>query len=154
MKKVIFLDIDGVLNSEEFLRSIPTDKLVLVPFDEANFSDNQIDKSKVKLINQIIEETNAEIVISSFWRLGYSLQGLKDIFNHAGLKGQIIDVTPSIPTEDRNVEIKLWLAHNKVNKFVVIDDDLNAEIQGHFVKTSFQEGLIKEHVDKALEILK
>jgi histidinol phosphatase-like enzyme len=72
--KVIFLDIDGVLNSEEFLKKN---------------KNEAIDRNNVSILKKIIDKTGAFIVMSSAWRLwfddkmmpkeGYS-QCLHDIF--------------------------------------------------------------------------
>ena len=58
MKKIIFLDIDGVLNSETY---------------DKNRTAGAIDPECAKRLNRIIKETNADIVISSSWKLSPSL---------------------------------------------------------------------------------
>ena len=56
--KIIFLDVDGVLNSQDLLERCGEDKLV--PIDEEN----------IRCLKEIVDETGAEIVLSSSWRFG------------------------------------------------------------------------------------
>lgn len=60
MKNIlVFLDIDGVLNNESFLLK--------------SGGAEAFDPDNVKLLNKLIKETNASVVISSAWRIGHSL---------------------------------------------------------------------------------
>lgn len=119
--KIIFLDIDGVLNNAD-----TTDKVDgftgLDPYLIANF-------------NKIIDaHPDAKIVISSTWRKplafmkSYSdFAGLKRLLAERGLKGEIIDHTPiKMSYVTRGGEIRMWLEEARelgVTQFVVIDDD-------------------------------
>ena len=58
--KIIFLDIDGVLNSEMYEWSRGEDR-----------ADNRIDLSRVRLLKDIVSATDAKIVLSSTWRLDW-----------------------------------------------------------------------------------
>jgi len=118
--KVIFLDIDGVLNV------IPKD------YDEYGglFHQHLVDNLK-----WIIEETRAKIVISSTWRFG-GLQRMKDMWEKRSLPGEIIDITPDcydlvnegrfeyLDHVDRGHEIDYWLeGRTDIENWVIIDDD-------------------------------
>lgn len=159
MRKIIFLDIDGVLNSADY-------------FDQTKHCEgySEINPEQVKLLKEIIDRTGAEIVLSSTWRsLGKRKDEpehpmytyLTDTLQEYGL--EIIDHTPYID-QDRPKEIKAWLDAqlDKDIRFVSIDDDYpqhkydEVGIGNCLVKTSFYEkdgGLRWEHVEKAIEIL-
>ena len=62
--KVIFLDIDGVLNSEKSINKN------LKKFGKEKGQHALMpDRSHIKLLNHIIKETNCKIVLSSSWRI-------------------------------------------------------------------------------------
>lgn len=120
--KIIFLDIDGILALA--FGSMKTDnKWDAYPFD----------KKAVKVLNKILKETDAEIVLSSDWKHHYSLKQLTEIFlEFNGVIKAPIDVTPALPTNamylesGRVAEIKLWLKDNaeklNVTHWVAVDD--------------------------------
>lgn len=150
--KVIFLDFDGVMNSEVMFNKIND------CVDYNIYNDRyglMFDKNVVNTFTRIINETNAYIVISSSWRHGskdneMGLQYVKNLWNFRKMPGEIIDITPyywttkgpnkeldslikspstSIP---RGYEIKQWLQGaglSKPNKpdliesYVIFDDD-------------------------------
>ena len=78
--KVIFLDFDGVLNSINGYSDIQI------------VSCFKIDPECMDRLNQIIDQTDAKIVISSAWRCHYNMEELQEILDDGGLKGEIIDV--------------------------------------------------------------
>lgn len=159
--RVIFLDIDGVLNSQEFFQNRqPTQGL------------NEIDEEKVKLLQQIVQATNAKIVLTSTWRIydkaDKVYQHLVDVLAKYDLS--IFDCTPWI-NEDRPHEIAVWLSmwnalrdvHEHIFGFVSLDDDFTVKqyakygMQHQLIKTTFygkQGGLQPEHVQQAIDILK
>lgn len=90
--KIIFLDFDGVLNSEMWYKS---------RFNEldrtqetGNYPYYEFDPSLINNLNQIIEKTEAKVVVSSTWRIGRSVEDLQNLLNRIGFKGEIIDTTP------------------------------------------------------------
>ena len=113
--KVIFLDNDGVvcLSTEWGGRSKKKSKyLKEFPGTESSLPawikmDNFNDKA-VKILNSILLETDAEIVVSSDWKLYCTLDELKEMFTKYGVIKQPIDTTPSIPLKyDKNYYLKL-----------------------------------------------
>ena len=159
MRKIIFLDIDGVLNSIDY-------------FEQTKYCKGytEIDPEKVKLLKEIVDRTGAEIVLSSTWRDLARRENepehpmftyLSDTLKEYGT--EIIDHTPYIG-QDRPKEIRAWLDNqqDKDIRFVSLDDDFpkhkydEAGIGYCLVRTSFYEkdgGLRQEHVEKAVEIL-
>lgn len=109
--KVIFLDIDGVLNSDEYIHKAR--KLGFKGIEE------EIDIEKVELLKKAVEETGARVVLSSSWRLTNNLSKVRDLFARYGI---YLDITPFIDNK-RGIEIKKWLQDNQgVEDFVILDD--------------------------------
>lgn len=147
---VIFLDIDGVLNSKQFVRSLGN-----------KWDGNQFDPKAIECLNRLVIETNADVVISSFWRMIHSLDELKIIFLNYGLNSNIIGKT-KVLCGDRAAEIIDWYNDHKPDRFVIIDDDfltideskqLDPFLKTRFVRTSSNVGLQNSDVDLAIQIL-
>lgn len=138
-KNVLFLDIDGVLNT---VNSMMNGVHIM--------SDNVI------MIRDLCMSTNTDIVISSSWRETYSLDTIKAILCNTGLNFhnvKIIGVTPVIGF--RGDEINAWLENNPVDRFVIIDDatDFHKKQKKFIVKTVVEIGLTKDHIEQARLIL-
>ena len=139
MRKIIFLDIDGVLNSNEWNDN-----------HQKEISDGTlIDVEKIKLLSQLIKNTGAEIILHSGWKYWYAAdlkplrkeaERLQYLLEKEGLK--IAGITPDHTTEEirqskrfslvKAGEILAWLTENgDVTKWIVMDDlDLhNAQIE-------------------------
>lgn len=58
--KIIFLDIDGVLNSDEYFDKIKYLKIEGI--------ESEIDRKKVKLLQEAVKQTGAKVVLTSSWR--------------------------------------------------------------------------------------
>ena len=149
--KLIFLDIDGVLNcAASFTRrgnSFP------------------IDDDKVDLLAQIVEATGAEIVLSSTWRsdfdddmnIIYKRSGAPKLVEKLKARGlKLFGRTPNLPTE-RGTEIKVWLLEHEdlnIESICILDDDVDMGKLGKFlVKTNWNLGLTPHCVEKAIKIL-
>lgn len=147
--KIIFLDVDGVLNSAEYYRKVARKKK---DWDRFN-------PRAVKIIKRLVEEFNSKIVISSTWRYGLVKELKNELTKSELIKHLHKDwKTPVIhPSHNnRGNEIKAWLnIHPEVNKYVIIDDDENIleEQKENFIKTDINEGMTEEHYYKAREIL-
>lgn len=164
--KTIFLDIDGVLNSRDYMlnrRHIPRP------------TQHAIDALTVPRLNAITDRTGAKIVISSSWRLQRypehdpgPVWRLRRILSAHGVTGDIIDVTPHLVVPDltgpcpdscraleRGHEIQAWLdEHPEVTTFAILDDDSDmAHLKHRLVKTSFDTGLLDEHVERVVAML-
>lgn len=153
--KVIFLDIDGVLNSRAYDKK-----------RDINAQTN-IDETRLPLVKRIVEETGAKIVLSSTWREDWEKDPdicredgvyINQMFSKFGL--EIFDKTPFLGIcADRSEEIKTWLEEtpHKIESFVIIDDYRFGwgSLSDNFVKTNpnFGLGLEEVHVLKAIKIL-
>ena len=161
--KLMFLDIDGVLNSETFYKNKSENEL----FKEEGYPLCEIDPSAIEKINIIIRQTGTKVVISSSWRLGRTIKYLQDIFNKKGCIGTIVGVTPHLKytgsdnTVPRGCEIEEYLNTNfnydvKTNiKYVIIDDDIDMLFyqKDHFLQTTEYDGITDVIVTKAINLL-
>ena len=159
--KVIFLDIDGVLNSEDLARKR------IANFRGWNDTTNQkfydfIDENAVKLISDLCEQYNVKLVISSSWRLSTLEKTIDDFSSDYMLLLHplvpfIIGITPRVESQIRGEEIAIYLQHNSdITDYCIIDDDSDMlkEQTSNFVQTSFWHGLTNEHIPKIKSILK
>ena len=151
--KVIFLDIDGVLNTEKRLLK--------------NNGELYVDKSKIGLLKEIIDQTKAKVVLSSTWRVLAQSKGSKEYTMYEAFEIElekrgivIFDYTP-VFLDNRPLEIKMWIESqpNQEIRFVSLDDDFEKEdydkygIGSCLVKTDFSTGMTEEHVKRAVELL-
>lgn len=150
--KAIFLDVDGVLNSDEYF-----DKIKNLNIDGIQ---SEIDVEKIKLLNIAINETMAKIVLTSSWRYTRNAQELRKLLSEYGIS---TDSTPFIQNE-RGLEIKQYLSeHPDVEDFVIIDDEIfdsyDDELIKKLVKISngnghnFGEGLLPKDIDEIIKRL-
>jgi hypothetical protein len=103
--KVIFLDIDGVLNSDE--TSNPRDLPYIV------------DKKLLGQLRKLLERTKAKVVLTSSWRIDPV-----GLFAARYWKVPFMDVSPDMPDRPRCEEIRTWLKyHPRITRYVVIDDE-------------------------------
>lgn len=150
--KVIFLDIDGVLNSQDWY--IYRRDNVAMDSVNAQYPFYEFDPRAVERLNRIIEKTEAKIVVSSSWRSGETVESLQKLLDSVGVKGEVIGLTPHLwcqkpyPDMDgyrvpRGCEIDWWLDNYgdfqrinwseekqieyinkaKVKNYIILDDD-------------------------------
>ena len=157
--KVLFLDIDGVLN---------------VNYQGRDQYGRIFHPNFVENLAMIIKETDAKIILSSSWRHS-GLQRMLDMWEFRNLPGEVIGVTPDLyrfldfegeRTMVRGDEIQAILnIHPEITHYVILDDDTDMlkHQLGNFVQTSnninhpdcidIGYGLTKECTNKAIRIL-
>lgn len=165
--KIIFLDIDGVLNTEAFSVAFwEFCKIQNIARPQAKSDANIImrdefgirfDPMALRALKLIIEKTEAKIVISSTWRLS-GCEVMKLMWEMRDLPGEVIDITPSFNTiagTCRGDEIADWIKGNDVSSYVIIDDDSDMlpEQLNNFVQTQHEYGLTFNDAEKAISIL-
>jgi len=150
MRKIIFLDFDGVITTLK--------------------SRWKLDKEKLELLKRIVDETDCLFVISSAWRRGNLEQTKHFITNKRTNKfvgnnpfpfldrviGQTTFInSPYSPNSDRTAEIYRWIADNyKPNDLYLVLDDMYMILpQDMFIMTDYEKGLSEEDVERAIEIL-
>lgn len=159
--KVIFLDIDGVLNCQTFYEQVHQRTILETQAaqgdadaQEKAYRRGQLCPDRIKMLNGLCEETGAVVVISSTWR-GSGIQYCRSALQEAGATFEIIDVTPWLRHEAcvRGNEIRHWIEQNSVKLFgisasdfisyAIIDDDSDMLLwqAPHFFQTDCYSGL-------------
>lgn len=165
--RIIFLDIDGVLNSarshQAFLYRTIGDALkedtLKHGYVEA-LTRATLDPVGVDLINCLVRETKAKIVVSSSHRLLFrnDIDSVAEYMDKLGIIGEIIGVTPNLNNQPRGQEIHDWIIMSAyaLESYVIFDDDADMleEQLPHFIQTSWQDGLSMENYTRAIKILK
>ena len=162
MEKIIFLDIDGVLNCRNTFIEKKQERVFYSKFLEKNdynlvkLAMCDIDFYKLQLLKYITLETGAKIVVSSSWKNLRVYTLIEEELINKGLP--IIDSTPYINNK-RGAEIRKYLSENKVDDFIIIDDDIfddyDEELLNHLVKTDFyNEGLNEEKTEEAISFFR
>lgn len=156
----LFLDFDGVLNSERNyhrlqMSGLPTSDEFGTLFDEAC----------VSRLAKIIEKTAARIVVTSSWRFIYDLPALKKMWKQRQLPGVIHSVTPMDMLVDpsdnfaRGQEIEEWFKRQGIDEtatpYAILDDEHQylPYQQSHFVWTKSEVGISEKNAERVTEIL-
>lgn len=137
--KVIFLDIDGVLNCRQTIER--WDGFI------------GIDPVLVKNFLRIIDETGAKVVLSSTWRRD---QNWRDVMRKNGLTCKFLGRTNISYVPKRGTQIKEWLDECKktIDKYVILDDDTDMLPGQKLFKTDFYNGgLTEEIAEKVIKYL-
>jgi len=173
MKKVVFLDIDGVLNSQQWAETRGSRVRNPTYADDVQHST---DPACIARLNMITEVTDAVVVLSSTWRTFHTWEDTANALrDRRGMTGAMIGRTP-IPSEHdpdvfaryagrrphpqepypRGYEIQQWLdSADDVAAFVILDDDDDMEhLSPWHVQTDFATGGLQiGHVRRAIELL-
>lgn len=138
--KVIFLDIDGVLNSTEFLP-------MTLCLGWEGWKEN-IDPDRVSKLNTLVGRTQATVVLSSTWRFHWPADVMQSLLEDCGYMFEIHSVTPT-NVKNRVDAIWAWLEqHPEVQSWVALDDSPVCEELGeHWVR--MVDGMEDEHVEEA-----
>jgi hypothetical protein len=147
--KVIFLDNDGVIclynnwggRSKKWAkyRSENPESSKLLSYGPVNVRFDDFDQKAIKVLNEILEETGAEIVVSSDWRYHATLEELGDYYLSQGISKKPIGITKRLGECDqpenfiwsrqwdleqsRSLEILQYLRDNpEVTEWVAVDD--------------------------------
>lgn len=152
MTNLIFLDIDGVLNSH---------RTGMAFGGYGTGLDPEWDPVAVKMLRNLTEAADAQIVVSSSWRHDKTVEDFHEMF--AGYRWDtydiIIGMTPSLQNVPRGLEIYTWFENNPqyaTSNYVIFDDRadmLEEQLAFHFVKTDIAWGLGYGDIQKAAEIL-
>ena len=168
--KVIFLDVDGVLNTSKIFDRI---------YISTGKSELEIDEFRLKYLKTIVDKTDAKIVLSSTWRNFFMKEDNKIIpRNNKGKKFndlltnydiEIFDILSNNYSDiNRENLVNEWLSNrDDIDDFIIIDDEPNMfkSLLDKLIKTSKVNnnemlinmddciGLCEEHINKAIEML-
>ena len=168
MEKIIFLDFDGVLNTEHYQR--------LLSYQGKAWKDEYgafFDPEAVLQLRRIVDATNADVVIESSWKY-LGLAAMQEMWKERDLPGKVIGITDSTASDKwllnanlddidpamghcKGIEIASWLADNTRNGviYVIIDDEyvcLESQVC-YFVLTNPHDGITKDIADRVIAIL-
>ena len=130
--RILFLDVDGVLNRTGFQ---PADTVELASWIEPGLAAH---------LDAVVREIDAEVVMSSDWRIGGSLDQLREQLARAGMDVGLRDITPVLGGQPRWREIEAWMVEHRVHPedIVIVDDELTMGSLGwRHVRTSSRDGL-------------
>lgn len=168
MRKIIFLDFDGVLNTQYYQGLLQSHGKKWQDEHGALFDPNT-----VKQLERIIKATNADFVVESSWKY-LGLDAMKELWEVRKLPGRIVDITPSTISDEyllsndleyiypsmlhcKGIEIASWLSKYRTQyiRYVIIDDEyviLDSQLP-YFILTNPYEGITEEQANKAISIL-
>lgn len=163
-KNIIFLDIDGVLNSGRYFSEVSAEKRKF--YEDNKHNRNNIDdrvsyymleinEYNLNILKSIIEITNSKVVITSSWKF---INLFDEIVSRLVCMGiPIIDKTIDSGS-NRGEGILNYVKEHNIDNYIVIDDevfkDYNDTILSRLVKTSFDDnGLDEVAKVKAIRLL-
>ena len=135
--KVLFLDIDGVVNCSKTA--------------QRHRGYVGIDPYMAFLVGKIFLATDAKMVLSSTWRLWDEsrLEVSRQVY-------EIYDVTDDLHTNWRGKEVRKWLEeHPEVTRYAILDDnaDFYPDQKPNFFKTTWEQGITEEIAQKVIDHL-
>lgn len=156
---VIFLDIDGVMNSNESI--VHYHEMFLRQNTPRPWNTDAIFPiSYMKRLKSLVDMFNAKIVISSTWRIfypdGWKWYRLIENLREFGLEVEGTTIRNWTRYKQRGDEIRHWLSeHLDVTNFVILDDDSDMceFTETNLAKCDFRYGFTKDVLNKAIKIL-
>ena len=149
-RRVLVLDLDGVLNSRVFMWRNRATWNNSVP-------ESMLDPAACARLERILVETGAVIVVSSSWRVDTSCEEIETALRARGApSAKVIGATPrSWSGSKRGDEIQRWLDENgPVETFAIVDDNSDmAHLGGRFTQTSWDTGLLDKHARRIIAML-
>lgn len=166
--KVLFLDFDGVLNTEYYQR--------LLCYEGRAWQDKHgafFDPEAVEQLKRIVEAAHADIVVESSWKY-LGLAAMREMWAARRLPGEVVDITPSSVSDGwllsasaddmcpvaghcKGAEIASWLFDHAGDdtRYVILDDEyviLDSQLP-RFIMTNPYDGITEEIADRAIALL-
>ncbi len=150
--KVIFLDVDGVLNSNNYIKYTLKNNIKGIL--------SEIDPKTIEMLKYVIDVTGAQIVVSSSWRNIRKFEYLKKLFLKYGIT--LDEKTPVVDNE-RGLEIKQYLKkHANIEQYLILDDEIFDSYDEELINNlilinedendhSYGEGLQIKHVKQIIK---
>lgn len=157
---VLFLDIDGVLNSGPWLALETENSEEFHSRTDICQGTKDMDPEAVGRLQRIVDATGAKIVLSSSWRYLYQPKKFMELLRAHGFVGDLIGATPlseDVPGRKcRGDEVAMWLEENSfldIKRFVILDDaESFGDLEHRLVRTNFECGLTDENVKSAIAL--
>lgn len=176
MNPIVFLDIDGVLNSPKNYHewymardAAPETVTSLMPHGQDPHVLKLFDGENVRHLNTITSAVDAKIVISSSWRFSFDMREngeaeLGEILKNAGVTAEVLGFTPP-KNRHRGDAIRQWLSERcpaggterTVFNIAILDDCPPKDfprMSGWLVETDGATGLTAKDVEKARRIFR
>lgn len=152
MKKIIFLDFDGVMDTAYYDHS-----LSILGLPQTDKWGPVFDPKCIENLQTIINATGADIVVSSTWKDSMTYQEILEMWKERNLPGFVTDVTPTMSSH-RGQEIDEWLFQCKREcRYVIIDDldsyNFNDDQMPYLLCVSPFDGLTEDIAARAIDIL-
>ena len=156
--KVIFLDVDGVLNSDEYFEKVFN---LIKSGAKIQGIERNIDVNKVKLLKEATDLTDAKVVLSTSVRYSQMGEMIKELLLKYGIS--VISETTFLNNE-RGKEIREWLEeHTGIEDFVILDDEIFSSYDEELLKKLIKisngggknagEGLSKKDIEEIIKRL-
>jgi hypothetical protein len=160
--RIIFLDFDGVLNHELWYKQRKASQWLP--------GDIDLSRESVALLNGLVADTGAKVVVTSTWRLGRTTEELQATLDAVGFEGEVlgktVDARIGLYQECvlRGNEVLFWMqnhenylgcSHTDFKSYVILDDDSDFLLwqQHNFIHVDRYCGLTPNVVFKAKKIL-
>ena len=153
---LLFLDIDGVLNSRKYFERSPAPPPGAVA-DEMFRA--MLDPEAVAHLRWLLDRSRADVVLSSSWRHVLEPEAVAVMLRERGLGADWLGFVGETPRDvrGRGREIHAWLVANKAiaRRFAVLDDDSDmSPVKRRSVQTTNERGLRREHAERVLKMLR
>jgi hypothetical protein len=161
--KILFLDHDGVIclpsefggrykKQKRYCRKNGDVETSKMPVE---FRFDSFNQKAVSILNEILAETGAEIVVSSDWRFHCTLIEMQGLYSQRGIIKSPIGYTTESAMDNRCEEIEHWLSeHPQAERWVAVDDLDLSELKSFVRCKKIYEGIkqsgIKEKIIKQI----
>jgi HAD domain in Swiss Army Knife RNA repair proteins len=160
--RYLFLDIDGVLNSDNWWASQAQRNA------RWRYPHTAFDPAAVRRVNALVRGTGASVVLSSSWRRGLDSNAVRMLLRSVGIRCHLAGLTPVLTPDwphprphDQGVvrgdEVAAWLlgSGHTVTSYAILDDDDDFfdPLRQRLVHTSAEVGMTEADMRKALEYL-
>lgn len=153
MKPIIFLDFDGVVETIYWEK----DDDGSWSFNVHKAGKNELNnKQAIGWLNELYSKVPYDIVVSSTWRIGMTIEELQNLITNSGFNPEIkvIGMTPRLYLQ-RGEEIQAWIDENNfTGRYIIIDDDSDmCHLLPVLVRCDCQLGFTIYDYQKALKLL-
>jgi len=168
-RRILFLDFDGVLCTENYLEHLQAKGAATRDADGTLF-----DPEAVGQLRRIVDETQCQVVVTSTWRTDGE-ERIRRLWANRCMPGRLLGVTPVLlhatyedplsrqllekpEWETKGYEVNAWQEmHGKLDDVYAIVDDENPFLnrqQGHLVQSNEQTGLTEAAASRIIALLK